>query len=192
MPDTGAAFVTYNANPRATIMVPNVAMKGGKRIKVTMTPLAAPHSPPTIMPNSIPNGTGNPALTDIAAATPDRATTEPVLKSMPPVKITMVAPIPINAIVEVCKPMVNTLFKVKKYSLLIVNAIINRINPASDASLRNISFCFSFISYLLSFSSEHIFYACRILHNFFLIGFFRFKKCGHFSLTHDDNAIGHA
>jgi len=129
---------------------------------------------------------------DPAPAAPDSATTEPVLKSMPPVKITMLAPIPINAIVEVCKPMVNTLFKVKKYSLLIVNAIINRINPASDASLRNISFCFSFISYLLSFSSEHIFYACRILHNFFLIGFFRFKKCGHFSLTHDDNAIGHA
>jgi hypothetical protein len=74
--------------------MPSVAMNGGKPMRVTNKPLNAPQIAPTTTPPSMPIGTGTPAFTSIAAATPDSASTDPTDKSIPPVMITHVAPIP--------------------------------------------------------------------------------------------------
>ena len=74
--------------------MPSVAMNGGKPMRVTNTPFNAPQIAPTTIPPSMPSGTGTPALTSIAAATPESASTDPTDKSMPPVMITHVAPNP--------------------------------------------------------------------------------------------------
>ena len=56
------------------------------------SPMASPSVPPTSSTSSI-TGTGpQPVLSSFAASTPDSATTDPTLRSMPPVMITKVMP----------------------------------------------------------------------------------------------------
>ena len=69
-------------------------MKGGSRRRAMKNPLTRPHAAPVSSPNSIASGTGTAALTASAATTPDNARIEPTDRSMPPVMITQVAPIP--------------------------------------------------------------------------------------------------
>ena len=57
--------------------------------------------------------TGTPALTAIAVPTPASASTEPTDRSMPPVMITMVMPMPRRPITEVCSRIVSPLFTEK-------------------------------------------------------------------------------
>src|SRR5881628_414262 len=54
------------------------------------------------------------ALSGVAPTTPDRATTEPTLKSMPPLTIIMVIPSAPMATITVCKRMILQLSPVKK------------------------------------------------------------------------------
>ena len=61
---------------------------------VMQKPLTAPHMAPTTMPPNMATGTGMPLLTSRAAATPASASTEPELRSMPPVMMTQVAAMP--------------------------------------------------------------------------------------------------
>ena len=82
------------ATPRATSIMPSVAIKGGRPILVIQMPLTHPHTPPTSTPASMAIGTGTPILTSKAATTPESASTEPTDKSMPPVMITHVAATP--------------------------------------------------------------------------------------------------
>src|ERR1700676_768050 len=101
-PETGRAPVICNATPRATSIMPSVAMNGGNPMRVTNKPLNAPQIAPMITPPSMPIGTGTPAFTSNAATTPESASTDPTDRSIPPVMITQVAPTPRYAMDVTC------------------------------------------------------------------------------------------
>src|SRR3546814_2234549 len=100
--------------------MPSGAMKGGSFILVTRMPLIQPQTDPVRMPKTMPIGTSMPhSLTASAATTPASASTEPTERSMPPVMMTQVAPMPRNAIEVTCSAIVMPLLTVK--TALLVN-----------------------------------------------------------------------
>jgi hypothetical protein len=56
------------------------------------SPIISPSSGPTISTAPTANGIGQPACSVVATITVDSATTDPTLKSMPPVRMTNVMP----------------------------------------------------------------------------------------------------
>ncbi len=58
-PDTGRPAVKTRAAPRATLIIPRVAMKGGSRPRVISSPLTRPHRAPAARPSAMARGTGN-------------------------------------------------------------------------------------------------------------------------------------
>ena len=81
-----------NARPRAIAIAASVTMKGFIRSTVTAMPLNSPQPAPTRIPMATAAGTGTLSCIAIPATTPDKATTEPDERSMPPVMITNVWP----------------------------------------------------------------------------------------------------
>ncbi len=93
-PPIALASVICSATPRATSIIASVAMNGGRRSSVTHRPLTSPQAAPVNSPSNIAIGTLMPARTDSAATTPASARIDPTDRSMPPVMITQVAPMP--------------------------------------------------------------------------------------------------
>ncbi len=99
--EIGAAPVSWSATPRAISIMPSVATKGVIRILVTTKPLTRPHAAPATIPSAIAGAVGTPAFTASPVTTPDSARTDPTLRSIPPVMMTRVMPMPSRPITEV-------------------------------------------------------------------------------------------
>ena len=138
------APVTCSAMPRAINIMPSVAMNGGSRSRVTAMPLAKPHAVPARMPASMPSQTGKPpAFTARAAVTPASARTDPTDRSMPPVMMTQVAPMPRMAIEVTWSATVSPLPTVRNAPLVSENTATRMTRPPKAANFWTRSFCFS-------------------------------------------------
>ena len=93
-----------SAAPRATLIMPSVAMKGGSRPQRDQRARSAsPQRRPRPEPGQrAPAACGQPACSALASTTPESATSEPTERSMPPERITNVMPTAITALMEVC------------------------------------------------------------------------------------------
>ena len=119
--------------------MPSVATNGVIFILVMTSPLTSPQAAPTSTPTSIAGTTGIPDFTSIPVTVPERARTEPTLRSMPPVMITSVIPMPSNPITEVCSRTVKPLFTERNAELPKANTMIRMSNVKNADSLWNIS-----------------------------------------------------
>ena len=100
-PEIGRPSESMSADPRATLIMPSVAMNGGRRPIVISAPFPRPQARPTTRPTAAAAAIGSPASCAVPSATPASATIEPTDRSMPPVRITNVIPtatIPMNAL----------------------------------------------------------------------------------------------
>ena len=95
--------------------MPNVTMKGIIRKPAMISPLMNPMPQATAMVSSIAVAGVKPFTSEVAPTTPDRATTEPTLKSMPPLTMIMVIPSEPMATITVCKRIILQLSPVKKW-----------------------------------------------------------------------------
>ena len=129
-----------SAKPRATVIMPSVAMKGGilnlEMSEPLMRPVSAPMPSATTM--GMRTGTTKPGYLSVAescncarlvAITAASASTEPEPRSMPPVMMTIVTPMAISPMKEIWRTMLKRLRAVKKPSESSENAriIANRI-----------------------------------------------------------------
>ena len=114
-------------SPRAMVITPSVATKGGTLNLVTNIPLKPPSTAPVSnAPRQHPQNvnpmyvsiTGSPKpVSDIPAAiAPERASTEPTERSIPPVSMTSVMPTDMHRFMEVCRRTLNRLSEVRKFS----------------------------------------------------------------------------
>jgi len=116
-PDTATASVVMFAMPRATLIVPSVAMNGVISATVIMKPLISPQTAPTAMPATIAMGIATWESTmSRVATTPAKAATAPTERSIPAVMITMVIPMATIAVTAVCVPTLRRLWEVRKLS----------------------------------------------------------------------------
>ena len=91
--ETGRPFDITSAAPRVIVIMPSVTTKGAILPFVITTPLTRPMMVPLQSPTARPTGRGSASFcTDMAVNTPVRATYEPNPRSMPPLRITKVAP----------------------------------------------------------------------------------------------------
>ena len=60
-PEIGRPSASMSAAPRATLIIPSVAMNGGRRPNVTSPPLTRPHARPTASASAMAIGMGTPA-----------------------------------------------------------------------------------------------------------------------------------
>src|SRR3989441_10298400 len=95
------------------VSIPSVAMKGCTLPRVMTRPLTSPSSAPTASPPPMPTSTGRPAASNPAITAPENASTEPTLRSMPPVRITNVMPAAMTALMETCRAMLSRLLTVR-------------------------------------------------------------------------------
>src|SRR3989442_3714268 len=95
------------------VSIPSVAMKGCTLPRVITRPLTSPSSAPTARPPPMPTSTGRPAASSPAITAPESASTEPTLRSMPPVRITNVMPAAMTALMETCRAMLSRLLIVR-------------------------------------------------------------------------------
>ena len=93
-------------------------------------PLNAPQAAPARTPAHIAGTTGRPALTAIADTTPDSASTEPTERSIPPVMMTMVSPIPSSPMTDVCNSTVSPLLTDRNAGLAIAKQMITCATPS--------------------------------------------------------------
>ena len=94
--DSGALTVwlpaSHLATPRATPIMPSVTMNGIIRKPAIISPLIKPTRAPTPMVNPIAIAGEWPFKSEVAPTTLARATTEPTLKSIPPLTMIIVMP----------------------------------------------------------------------------------------------------
>ena len=109
------ALLIVRAIPRATIIVPRVAMNGGSLSLVINNPFNKPFAIPTNKPITILSHKGTPAMAAMTETVPESAMIDPMDKSMPPVMIANVTPIPMIVTALVCKARLSTLRIVKKF-----------------------------------------------------------------------------
>jgi hypothetical protein len=83
--------------------MPRVTINGGILALVISVPLIAPNPTPNKAVIRSTTGTGNPIRAICATRQPEKATTDPTDRSMPPVRITNVIPIPNNPMTEHCR-----------------------------------------------------------------------------------------
>src|ERR1051325_6113752 len=118
--ERGALTVWFPAShlavPRAIPIMPRVTMKGIMRKTAMMRPLINPINPATAMVRAMAAPGPKPRTSEVAPTTPARATTEPTLKSMPPLTMIMVMPSAPMATITVCSRMILQLVPVKKVS----------------------------------------------------------------------------
>jgi len=90
-------------SPRAMLSIPSVATNGGSLKRVMTNPLNQPSTVPTIRPAAIApetvtskdtsvRGTATPFFSNPAATAPDRASTDPTERSIPPERMISVMP----------------------------------------------------------------------------------------------------
>src|SRR5437867_1352137 len=94
--------------------MPSVTMKGIIRKPAMISPLISPMPPATPIVSTIAVAGVKPFTSEVAPTTLDRATTEPTLKSMPPLTMIMVIPSAPIATITVCNRMILQLSPVKK------------------------------------------------------------------------------
>src|SRR5438309_321747 len=99
------------------VSMPSVAIKGCTLPRVTIRPSRSPNAAPTASPAPLPTSSGRPAESMPAMTAPDTASTEPTLRSMPPVRMTKVMPAAITALMETCRAMLSRLLTVRNDSL---------------------------------------------------------------------------
>src|SRR5438093_1325328 len=99
------------------VSMPSVAMKGWTLPRVTTRPSSSPNAAPTANPAPMPTSSGRPAESRPAMTAPETASTEPTLRSMPPVRMTKVMPAAITALMETCRAMLSRLLTVRNDSL---------------------------------------------------------------------------
>src|SRR5439155_9134876 len=114
-PEMGRPCVNRSAAPRAMLIMPSVAMNGGRRPIEIKTPLPIPHTRPTDNPIVNASGIDRPAARLLAITTPENARTEPTDRSIPAVIITNVIPAATTAIIEVCSAILSRFETVRKY-----------------------------------------------------------------------------
>ena len=120
--------------PRAMPIMPSVTMNGIIRTVVMMPPLAKPTSPPISTVNASTATKPWPCSISLAVTTLHRATTDPALRSMPPLTITIVIPIAPMATMTVCVRMVLKLPPLKitdRNSLSIANSNSTTNSPTN-------------------------------------------------------------
>jgi len=69
--------------PAATLIMPSVAMKGGRRPPLIRSPFTRPQAPPVTSASSRARGTGTPALSNKPRTMPDSARIEPTASQCP-------------------------------------------------------------------------------------------------------------
>ena len=94
------------------------------------------------------------SFTASAATTPANARTEPTDKSMPPVMMTQVAPIPKSAIDVTCRAIVMALLTLKKALLVAENTMASTTRLPSAANFWMMSFCLSLSEGVLTGSGD--------------------------------------
>src|SRR5438093_6721582 len=114
-PEMGRPCVNRSAAPRAMLIMPSVAMNGGRRPIEIKTPLPIPHASPTSNPIVNASGIDRPAARLLAITAPENANTEPTDRSIPAVIITNVIPAATTAIIEVCSAILSRFETVRKY-----------------------------------------------------------------------------
>src|SRR5947208_10032317 len=95
--------------------MPSVTMNGIIRKPAMISPLISPTPPATAMVSRIAVAELKPFTSEVAPTTPDRATTDPTLKSMPPLTMIMVIPSAPMATITVCNRIILQLSPVKKW-----------------------------------------------------------------------------
>ena len=90
-------FETMEPSPLDTIMVPNVAINAGNSKRDTKIPLINPNKEPHKRITKSTKGIGSPPSISVPPIKAQQIATVPIDKSMPPVEITKVTPIAINA-----------------------------------------------------------------------------------------------
>ena len=88
---------TMEPNPLDTIMVPKVAIKAGSSKRETKMPLINPNKDPQSKITNSTNGIGKPFSMSVPPIKAQQMATVPIDKSIPPVEITKVTPIAMNA-----------------------------------------------------------------------------------------------
>jgi hypothetical protein len=142
------AFVMVRATPLATIIMPSVAMNGGSFNRVIISPLRRPQTVPTSRPMIMLAQIGTPALAAITAIVPEKAMTDPMLRSIPPVMMVKVTPMPIRVIVLVCKARLRMLRMVKKFLAVIEKTVNSTITAPRLINLSRSRLACPFVSLL--------------------------------------------
>ena len=88
---------TMEPNPLDTIMVPRVAIKAGSSKRETKMPLINPNKEPQSRITNNTNGMGKPFSMSVPPIKAQQMATVPIDKSIPPVEITKVTPMAMNA-----------------------------------------------------------------------------------------------
>ena len=116
--------------PRAMPIMPSVTMNGIMRNAVIMPPLAKPTSPPASTVSKSTTAKPWPCSISLAVTTLHSATTDPALKSIPPLTITSVIPIAPMATMTVCVRIILKLLPLK-------NSDRNSASIANSSSTTN-------------------------------------------------------
>ena len=98
---TVSLLESHLAVPRTMPIMPSVTMKGTTRSPVIRRPLTSPQAPPASTPRSRQKTGGIDSLTKRAVTTLTRAITDPTLRSMPALMITIVMPMAPRATITV-------------------------------------------------------------------------------------------
>ena len=116
--------------PRAMPIIPSVTMNGIMRTVVMIPPLARPANPPVSTVNVSTAAKPCPCSISLAVTTLHNATTDPALRSMPPLTITIVIPIAPMATMTVCVRIILKLLPLK-------NSDRNSASSANSSSTTN-------------------------------------------------------
>ena len=100
--DTVCLLDNHFAAPRTTPIMPSVTMNGSMRNPAMMEPLSNPIAPPAAITAATAHAGWTPATSSRAPSTLVNATTDPTLRSMPPLTITSVMPSAPIATMTVC------------------------------------------------------------------------------------------
>ena len=90
-------FETIDPSPLDTIIVPRVAINAGSSKRYTKIPLINPNKEPHKRITKSTSGIGSPPSMSVPPISAQQIATVPMDKSIPPVEITKVTPIAINA-----------------------------------------------------------------------------------------------
>ncbi len=90
-----------NARPRTVVSAASVTTNGASPNLATSVPLTSPKPTPDATPTSMASGMGIPA-TRPAVTMPEKATTDPTDRSMPPVRMTTSMPNASRPVVTIC------------------------------------------------------------------------------------------
>jgi hypothetical protein len=91
---------------------------------------------------------GTPALAAITATVPEKAMIDPMLRSIPPVIMVKVTPMPIRVIVLVCKARLRILRMVKKFLAVIEKTVNSTITATRLINLSSSLLACPFVSLL--------------------------------------------